>query len=338
MREDKKGGKERNGNGQKEQKEALQNELLADAFNACMEEQLSFIPSEREIARMHEFSDEFKASMEHLCRTSGKLKKREMSGHEFVFSFHKIAACLLLMLLIGGICVGGYLITERGYTGNKTAGTAETTELADTAETVDTAENTGTEEAVETAGAEESEETEQQLSGEIEFAGSLVQAAPEQNLPSGTEEVRTLVSSPVLDRDAQTVKVTIGNLGEKMISYSKEIELQVYLDGVWYTVPRAEEDSAALGENTGESGENTTESKKADAVPGGEKQVELEAGMAQDEELQLSAYRLDYEAEKYRAVICVDGRFFGSEFRFETLEEGLEEALEGNLNEQQEEQ
>ena len=59
--------------------------------------------------------------------------------------------------------------------------------------------------------------------------------------------------------------------------------------------------------------------------------VELEAGMAQDEEILLSGYTLDFEAEKYRAAVCVDGRFFGAEFCFETLEEGLEEALEGTL-------
>ena len=59
--------------------------------------------------------------------------------------------------------------------------------------------------------------------------------------------------------------------------------------------------------------------------------VELEAGMAQDEEILLSGYTLDFEAEKYRAAVRVDGRFFGAEFCFETLEEGLEEALEGTL-------
>ena len=72
MRENKKNEKGRSGH--KEQKELQQNELLADAFNACMEEQMSFIPSEREISRMHEFSEEFNTSMEHLCRTNGKLK------------------------------------------------------------------------------------------------------------------------------------------------------------------------------------------------------------------------------------------------------------------------
>ncbi len=294
MRENKKNEKGRSGH--KEQKELQQNELLADAFNACMEEQMSFIPSEREIARMHEFSEEFKTSMEHLCRTNGKLKKQETSAHEFVFRFHNIAACLFLMLLIGGICVGGYLISENGFPGFGGGSAAQSTGTAE-----DRAE-ASEEIPEETAGASVSEE-------EMQFAGEAVQPAPEQELPSGTEEVRTLVSSPVLDREAQEVKVTIGNLGEETLSYSKDIELQVCMDGVWYIVPKKEE------------GAEETEDIQ---------EVKLEAGMAQDEEVWLSDYWLDYEAEKYRTVICVDGIFFGSEFRFETLEEGLEEALEIN--------
>ena len=79
MRDDKRADGSRNGNGYREKREALQSELLADAFNACMEEQLSFIPPEREIARMHAFSERFQNAMEELCRTNGRLKKRELS-------------------------------------------------------------------------------------------------------------------------------------------------------------------------------------------------------------------------------------------------------------------
>ena len=52
MRGDKSGSRQKE---EREQKEALQEVLLSEAFNACMEEQLSFIPPEREIARMHIF-------------------------------------------------------------------------------------------------------------------------------------------------------------------------------------------------------------------------------------------------------------------------------------------
>ena len=43
MRGDKSGSRQKE---EREQKEALQEELLSEAFNACMEEQLSFIPPE----------------------------------------------------------------------------------------------------------------------------------------------------------------------------------------------------------------------------------------------------------------------------------------------------
>ena len=103
MRGDKSGSRQKE---EREQKEALQEELLSEAFNACMEEQLSFIPPEREIARMHTFSEEFKSKMEKLCRTNGKLKRQEMT-------------CLLYTSLDEG------LTTESEVFRRKTADAAE---------------------------------------------------------------------------------------------------------------------------------------------------------------------------------------------------------------------
>ena len=318
MRDDKRADGSRNGNGYREKREALQSELLADAFNACMEEQLSFIPPEREIARMHAFSERFQNAMEELCRTNGRLKKRELSRREFIFGFNRIAASLLLMLVIGGACVGTYLIAEHGLPGagrDGSAETAEATEAPEEAQSTGAAEDTaaGEETAAESTGdagsAAATDAAAQVDPEEAAFAGGTVRLADEQELPAGTGEIRTLVSSPVLDREAESVKITIGNLSEETISYRTDIELQVYLDGAWYVVPGTEEGAAAQEPRT----------------------VELEAGMAQDEEILLSGYTLDFEAEKYRAAVCVDGRFFGAEFCFETLEEGLEEALEGTL-------
>ena len=134
MRDDKRADGSQNGNGYREKREALQNELLADAFNACMEEQLSFIPPEREIARMHVFSERFQKAMEELCRTNGRLKKRELSRREFIFGFNRIAASLLLMLVIGGACVGTYLIAEHGLPGAGRDGSAETAEATEAPE------------------------------------------------------------------------------------------------------------------------------------------------------------------------------------------------------------
>ena len=90
-------------------------------------------PPEREIARMHTFSEEFKSKMEKLCRTNGKLKRQEMTRREFVFGFNRIAACILMMLAVGGICVGGYLISKGGAGGSgadSAASTEESTEQA----------------------------------------------------------------------------------------------------------------------------------------------------------------------------------------------------------------
>lgn len=292
----------------KEQKEALQKELLAEAFNACMEEQMSFIPPEREIARMHTFSDEFQASMEELCRTKGKIRKQEVTRREFVFGFNRIAACILLMLVVGGVCVGGYLISERGIGANSTGSTAEYS----------------TDESMEESSAEASDQTADAALPEEEqtdrtTAGADLAEAEEQTLPSESNGIRMLISSPVVDRDMETVKVTFGNLTEETVSYSRDLELQVCIDGIWYVVPRTQGAQEAAEELDGQ-----TQSE--------ETVVELEAGMAQDEEIRLSDYRLDYEAEKYRVVSLIDGRMFGSEFRFETLEEGLEEALDGSLD------
>ncbi len=292
----------------KEQKEALQKELLAEAFNACMEEQMSFIPPEREIARMHTFSDEFQASMEELCRTKGKIRKQEATRREFVFGFNRIAACILLMLVVGGVCVGGYLISERGIGGSSTGSTAEYSTEGSTEETV--AESA--EQAADTALPEE-EQTDQTA------AGTDLAEAEEQMLPSESDGIRMLISSPVVDRDMETVKVTFGNLTEETVSYSRDLELQVCIDGVWYVVPKLHTEQEEAEEQDAQTQPGTAE-------------VKLEAGMAQDEEIQLSEYRLDYEAEKYRVVSRIDGRLFGSEFRFETLEEGLEEALDGSLD------
>ena len=47
----------------------VKEELLKEALDACMEEQLSFIPPECEIARMHTFSQEFREYMERLLKT-----------------------------------------------------------------------------------------------------------------------------------------------------------------------------------------------------------------------------------------------------------------------------
>lgn len=287
----------------REDKSKKQEELLAEVFHACMEEELSFIPSEREIARMHTFSEKFQSSMDRMCRTKGKPDKREITRHEFTYGFNRVAACILAVFLIGGIGVSGFFLTRSDKDEAPAKTTEDVAEAAPEASIEDTAGSSGLP-SEEGAGAETDGGT---LAEEALFLEQTVSLAKEQELPSSTEELRTLVSSPVLARDAQSVKVTIGNLGELPVSYHLNMELQVQIDGAWYTVPQKE---------------GTVTVDEA---------VTLEPGMAQDEELILSNYALDYEAKQYRTVILVDDTFYGAPFRFETLEEGLEEAFEHSL-------
>ena len=84
-------------------REELEKELLAEAFDECMDEQLSFIPSEREIARMHRYSEDFQQNMQELLDAGGKPKRKKntITQREFVYSFNKIAACILAVLVVG---------------------------------------------------------------------------------------------------------------------------------------------------------------------------------------------------------------------------------------------
>ena len=48
---------------------SAQDQLLKKVLDECMEEQLSFVPPEREIARMHKFSPEFLERMREILQT-----------------------------------------------------------------------------------------------------------------------------------------------------------------------------------------------------------------------------------------------------------------------------
>ena len=92
-------------------REELEKELLAEAFDECMDEQLSFIPPEREIARMHRYSEEFQQNMQELLDAGGRPKREKstITSREFVYSFNKIAACIVAVLVVGGVCTGIFL-------------------------------------------------------------------------------------------------------------------------------------------------------------------------------------------------------------------------------------
>ncbi len=284
-----------------EEEKARQEELLTEVLQACMEEQLSFIPPEGEIARKHRFSGEFEQSMQEMCATRGRRQHRRISSREFTYGFNKIAACILVILVAGGILTGGYLALHR-------ASDVDSTAQVETA-AADMAEDTAVmaEESAEDSAAdgETGERETAKVPEQVSFAGQSIDLASEQEVSGETDTVKTLVSCPVLTRDAEEVKVTIGNMGEAAISYNANMELQVQVDGAWYVVPRRQE---PVGQ------QDTT--------------VVLEPGMAQDEELSFADYALDYDAEQYRVLTYVDGVPYSAQFRFESVEQGLEEALE----------
>lgn len=285
-----------------------QEKLLTEVLNACMEEQLSFIPPEREIARMHTFSQEFQEYMKNLLRTKGKPEQKQLTKREFVYRFNKLAACILAILVVGSLCAGALLIL--GPKGAKEEAPAEAP-AADMSEAT-TEEAVEEEAAAEEGPAEEAEPMEpeceipQQFPAEVEFMGSQIHLAAAQVLPEQTEYVKTLVNSPMADREAESIKVTIGNMNEHPIYYYEVMDLEVLIDGAWYLVPSKQ----VLTEEE----QNHME--------------KLEPGMAQDEELLLEYYDLDYKAEKYRVVTYLDGLILSSEFRFEDLKEDLETVLD----------
>ena len=100
----------------KENPKSPAEELLEEAFDACMEEQMSFIPPESEIARMHTFSESFQRAMEQLLRTRGKTERRTISRKEFVYGFNRAAAGLLILFVLGGACAGGLMLLSRSST------------------------------------------------------------------------------------------------------------------------------------------------------------------------------------------------------------------------------
>ena len=302
----------------KEKPKSPAEELLEEAFDACMEEQMSFIPPESEIARMHTFSESFQRAMEQLLRTRGKTERRTISRKEFVYGFNRAAAGLLILFVLGGACAGGLMLLSRSSTKEMEA-PAEAPASSETSDGYED-ESAGEEAAPQESGGNgtaagsvgDMDPGEGRPSVTAEFCGRTVELAELQKLSGEWEEIKTLVNSPVIARDAESFKVTIGNMEEFSIHYDPALRLEVCLEGAWYEVPARQE-----LEERGES-------------------VTLESGMAQDEEIFLEDYDWDYEAERYRVVtrLEVPGTeagpeeiFLSCEFRFENPEEDLEDAL-----------
>ena len=285
-------------------------ELLREALDACMEEQLSFIPPECEIARMHTFSQEFREYMEKLLRTKGRPERRTIHRKEFIYSFNRAAACILVLFVVAGAFAGGALLVSKSGSKSNTEMSAPAEAPAEGTAEAPASEETGAYYDTE-AGADAEEAPTGDFGGagtpeSVEYMGGRISLADNQRLQEETETVRTLVNSPVIARDAESIKVTIGNMDERMIYYYASMDLEVLIDGAWYLIPPKEK---------------PTEEEER-------RLVSLETGMAQDEEIFLENYEFDYDAKMYRVVTYLDGLILCSQFRFENPEEDFEEALE----------
>lgn len=276
-----------------------QEELLAQVLEECLEEDLSFVPPEGEIARKHRFSESFEQSMQKLLEeVSHTSREKEIQKH-FSPRYGQWAACILVF------CVCGWLFYHVGGMtgGSGTEESADTSEApameAAADETLDTGAASG-----EGALPEESRDEPAELpgvQGEREYCGQTVYPAGEQDVPDQLESVTTRVNCPVLDENNPVLMLTIGNTGEEDIRYLNQYDLEVLLEDVWYRIPAESE----------EKGEWLT----------------LEAGMAVDEEIDLSEYRIDYDASQYRLVTHVGQGLLGVEFTFEEMfKKTMEEA------------
>jgi len=278
---------------------SAKDQLLTRILDECMEEQLSFVPPEREIARMHRFSPEFLERMQEIIRTKGREasnKYRKMEKWEFVYGFNKIAACILVLLVVGGVSLAGFtLFGPKGS--SKSAMEEAVMEEAAPEEAV-------TEEAAEELKEEITEATQEpaEMEGgtggqkipDAVFLDQVVKPAEAQELPKAFGNVETVLSSSVFQPDTEELLVTVENGEEHTIYFYRYMDLNVLIDGYWYLIEPVEEPAE----------ENLYQ------------MVALEAGMTREEAISLGNYELDYDAELYRVVTYVDGMTICSTFRF----------------------
>ncbi|MCD8097346.1 MAG: hypothetical protein LUE31_04755 [Lachnospiraceae bacterium] len=266
-------------------------QLLARVLEECLEEDLSFVPPEHEIARKHRFSREFEDAMSELLGDEEEEDEEEEAiRRHFRPRFGELAAVILVFFVCGAVALSltGSFFSASTSSDMAVAETMEETEEAAPTETWDMEEA-----AEETSGTDAGEESgEETTAGSMaEYGGELIDEAAEQELPSSLDGLTLELAYPGAENGNTTVGYSLENSGEEAVSYSSLFDLEVYLDGLWYTVPYVGEevrDWASIGSD-----------------------------MVLDGALDLSAWALDGEAHQYRLVLqFADGRI-GAEFSFE---------------------
>lgn len=269
-------------------------EMLMQVLEECLEEDLSFVPPEREIARSHRFSPEFEEHMKQLMEAEKEEHPDAVRKH-FAPRYGQLAACILLFCVCGGLFC--YVIRpsmNQGYYEEQAADSA--------AEDMFEAEEAAPEEEMELGAVPESASgaaDQAAPESEKDYCGQTLFLAEQQEVPETLDYVTTLVNCPVLDEENPVLYLTIGNIGESDIQYLNRYDLEVWLEDGWYLIPA-----------------NT---------PLKEEWLTLEAGMAVDEEIDLSDYQIDYGAQQYRLITCVGDDLISAEF---TFEEAFSETME----------
>jgi hypothetical protein len=279
-------------------------EMLGRILEECLEEEISFVPPERELARTHHFSKAFEQAMNRLLEQSEQETKKQHIRKHFQPRYGQWAACVLVFLICGILfySVLSPLRKNSGATSSDMDMAAATTETTEA--TADDAEAESEEvvaEEEEAAPAESAEDAGQEDLPLLRYyCGAAVQLASDQEVPETLGEVTTLVNCPVLDENRPMVYLTIGNTGEESVKYWDQYELQVLIDGGWYVIPPATSSEGGW--------------------------QELEAGMAVDEEIDLTAYEMEYESEQYRLIVQMEDGPVSAEFTFrETFSEQMEQ-------------
>lgn len=295
-------------------------ELLTNVLDECLEEDLSFVPPEREIARTHRFSQRFEEAMKVLLERSDDPHRQKEIRKHFHPRYAHLAACILVFCVCGGLFY--YVIQPFSNKGAMESldETAATTEAA--AEESAPAEAEPEEAAPAEAEPEEAApvegaagdvadmkeemaeaESEASLPKKLTYCGQTVKLAEQQEVPEYLDYVTTLVNCPVLDEENPVLYLTIGNTGEEEIQYLNRYDMEVWIDGGWYVIPSS----------AGVQGEWVT----------------LEPGMAVDEEINVADYQIDYEEQQYRLITYVGEDMISAEFTFEEVfKENMEELEE----------
>ncbi len=289
-------------------------QLLARVLEECLDEDLSFVPPEREIARNHTFSENFEEKMDQLLNDGEeavrKEKEREICRH-FSPRYGQLAAAVLIFLVAGFVLwnvkeqirpemAAGTEKAEMASAMTEESAAEEPEETMAAAESADEAvqedASAGTGTAKELSPLEE-----EWAKGEINdpsqegvsYCGSMIYPAIQQEVPEVLETLTTLVNCPVQDEENTTIVLAIGNTGEEAVRYLDGYDLEVQVGSTWYVIPHKQYHQRNW--------------------------KMLEAGMAVNLEIALSDYDIDYGAQEYRLIAYVDGQQISAEFTFEEV-------------------